>query len=158
MRKIVIVLALLAVVFGQELVIDNLAGAYNSGTEYFKYYKYSRWNDVKDFAVYGWFKFGSQYARNEWATIFHMTANENDWTNYSKVGDRVLAFFTIGATLHNPTYSIARGNNNYYEDLAYAANDLDKWNFFYVAHSGAESSQFAYYNLAGSGIKSKKIT
>lgn len=86
-----------------------------------------------------------------------MTANENDWTNASKVGDRVLAFFTIGATLHNPTYSIARGNNNYYEDLAYAANDLDKWNFFYVAHSGAESSQFAYYNLAGSGVKSKKI-
>jgi hypothetical protein len=51
--------------------------------------------------------------RAAWATGYHFNSNLNA-EDVSKPGDRTLAFFIIGQTLHFPTYSLRPANNNLY--------------------------------------------
>lgn len=69
-----------------------------------------------------------------------------------------MAFFTINDQLHNPTYSLANGNTNFYNNLSYKSGDLDKWAFTYVSIGNSQTAQFAYYKLASSGEASKKLS
>lgn len=140
MRYSAIILALLlSTILSQELIVDSITTSYNSGTSFSKTFEYSQWNNVLDFAIYGWFKIGSSYAKSDWACGFHFTSNKGDnWTNGSKNGDRTLGFFTKDNLLHNPTYSLANKNVNYYDNLNYKTADLDKWGFFYVSLGSAQ--------------------
>ncbi|KAL4440926.1 hypothetical protein ABPG74_009339 [Tetrahymena malaccensis] len=159
MRKIILLLAIIGLVLCQELIVDSVQGQYATGQKSVKTWTNSEWNNYQDFAIYGWFKINSQYTISDWATGFHFTSNQdNAWTNASAYGDRVLAFWVISNILHNPTYSMARGNSNYYENLNFATGDTDKWAFIYVTHGSASQSQFAYYQLASSGVLTKKYT
>ncbi|EAS02153.3 hypothetical protein TTHERM_00558350 (macronuclear) [Tetrahymena thermophila SB210] len=158
MRKIILLLAIISLALCQELIVEKVAGQYNSGQKFAKSWQNSQWNDYQDFAIYGWFKIDSSYQIAEWSTGFHFTSNQDkDWTNASAPGDRVLAFWVIGNTLHNPTYSLARGNTNYYENLSFAAGDTNKWAFIYVTHGSSQQAQYVYYLLPSSGVVTKKI-
>lgn len=89
----VIIAILLSSVLGQELILDSIRNAYSSGAAVSKTYQGSDWGSITDFAIYGWFKIDSSYARTDWATGFHFTSNTNaKWTDCDSNGDRVLMF------------------------------------------------------------------
>ncbi|KAL4440925.1 hypothetical protein ABPG74_009338 [Tetrahymena malaccensis] len=159
MRKIILLLTIIGLILCQELIVENIQGQQDSGQVFQKSWQNTEWNNYLDFAIYGWFKINSKTNRSDWATGFHFTSNQDSqWTNSIAIGDRVLAFQVIGNTLHNPTYSIARGSYNYYENLEFATEDADKWAFLYVSFSSEQSAQFTYYQLASSGILTKKYS
>ncbi|KAL4440923.1 hypothetical protein ABPG74_009336 [Tetrahymena malaccensis] len=159
MRKIILLLAVIGLVLCQELIVEKVEGQFRSGQKIVKTWQNSDWDNYEDFAIYGWFKINSQYPISDWATGFHFTSNQdNAWNNAVNYGDRVLAFFIIADSLHNPTYSIARGDANVAKDLKYVAADVDKWAFIYISHGSAQQSQFVYYQFASSGVLTRQLT
>ncbi|KAL4471018.1 hypothetical protein ABPG73_015569 [Tetrahymena malaccensis] len=148
MRKIILLLTIIGLILCQELIVENIQGQQDSGQVFQKSWQNTEWNNYLDFAIYGWFKINSKTNRSDWATGFHFTSNQDSqWTNSIAIGDRVLAFQVIGNTLHNPTYSIARGSYNYYENLEFATEDADKWAFLYVSFSSEESGFEQFQNI-----------
>ncbi|KAL4482322.1 hypothetical protein ABPG73_012782 [Tetrahymena malaccensis] len=85
---------------------QQLVGYYNPGmSPISKTFTNNSWDNLLDFAIYGWFKI--QQITNIWGVGFHFTSTpKNVWDDKNKFGDRLLTLFVLGNTLENHTYTL----------------------------------------------------
>ncbi|KAL4449830.1 hypothetical protein ABPG74_008203 [Tetrahymena malaccensis] len=118
------------------------------------------WDNLLDFAIYGWFKI--QQITNIWGVGFHFTSTpKNVWDDKNKFGDRLLTLFVLGNTLENHTYTLySQGSQsaspNIWLDTVFTQDDLNKWAFIYVSVGSAEQAHYVFYKLPSSNPQPQK--
>ncbi|EAS06209.3 REJ domain protein (macronuclear) [Tetrahymena thermophila SB210] len=124
----------------------------------------SSWDNLLDFAIYGWFKI--QLVSNIWGVGFHFTSNPaNHWNDKTYFGDRLLTFYTMGYTLENHSYTLYSDQNqnnspNIWLDTTFSSDDVNKWAFIYVSVGSTEQKFQSFYKLPSSNpifLKSTQI-